>query len=350
MQVVVYGAYGYTGQLIVGQLISKGIRPLISGRDETKLTDMAKATGLPYKAVDLVDARAIDALLQGQKVLIHSAGPFIHTARPMIEACLRNRVHYLDITGEIDVFALAHTYHQQAVQAGVTLMPGVGFDVVPSDCLAAHVKRLMPQATHLEMAFYNTGRSSRGTMLTAIEGMGHGGRVRTNGQLVHVPDGHATRTINFQGHDRLCAAIPWGDVYTAHISTSIPNIVVYMAMPPALVRSLKMGRYLGWLLRTNWFKQRAAARVRAGQAGPTDAQRNEAKAYLWAEVTDADGHKISAQISTPEGYTLTARTTAIIAQKVLGGRFMAGYSTPSRTFGEELILEVEGVSEYFDQL
>ena len=350
MPIVVYGAYGYTGQLIVAELLAKGIKPLLSGRDEAKLAQVASQYKLAHKAVDITDVTALDTLLNGQKVVLHCAGPFIHTARPMIEACVRNRVHYLDITGEIDVFALGHSYHQRAKESGITVMPGVGFDVVPSDCLAAHVKRLLPQATHLEMAFYNTGRSSRGTMLTAIEGMGHGGRIRKNGQVVRVPEAHATRTINFQGHNRFCAAIPWGDVFTAFESTAIPNVVVYMAMPPALVRSMKWGRYLGWLLRTQWFKQRAAARVKAGKAGPTEAQRNEARAYLWAEATDATGRKVSAQITTPEGYTLTARTAALIAQKVMGGNFVAGYSTPSKTFGEGLILEAEGVTPFIDHL
>ena len=93
----------------------------------------------------------------------------------MVEACLRLGKHYLDITGEISVFEAMARRDKAAKQAGMMIMPGVGFDVVPSDCLAVHLKNLLPTATDLTLAFYGLGGISHGTQATMTMNAGSGG-------------------------------------------------------------------------------------------------------------------------------------------------------------------------------
>lgn len=337
-EIIIYGAYGYTGELIVKRALEIGLSPLLSGRDAQKLEAVAKRFGLPFKACNLSSSAELDGLLAGAKVVIHAAGPFIHTSKPMVEACIRNGVHYTDITGEIAVFEQAQRYDAKAKDSGVMLLPGTGFDVVPSDCLAAHLHARMPDAQSLVMAFYSSGKSSRGTSLTVVEGMGNGGTIRENGALKAVPDAFDIQRFDFGGKNLTAVTIPWGDVFTAFFSTGIPNIRVYMAMPEKLAKGMKMGRYFGWITGTEWFKERLRKKIRSGKPGPTDDERAKSFMQLTGFVTNAKGDKVTSSIRTPEGYTLTALTAVHIANEILKGHYKLGFQTPSLVFGKELIV------------
>jgi short subunit dehydrogenase-like uncharacterized protein len=260
----------------------------------------------------------------------------------MVEACLRNKVHYTDITGEIAVFMQVRKYDNQAKAAGVMLLPGTGFDVVPSDCLAAHLKTRMKDADDLILAFYGTGRASRGTSLTVVEGLGMGGTIRENGKLKQVPDAHDVKRFDFGPTNMTAVTIPWGDVYTAFFSTGIPNIKVYMGLPEKVIKSMKWGKWLGWLMRSEFVKSRARAKIIAGKAGPSDDARAKATTYLVGTVTDKSGKSLTSTLQTPEGYTLTANTAVDIASKIVSGKFKAGFQTPSLAYGKDIITEVCG--------
>ena len=339
--IIVYGAYGYTGELIVRKCQELGIKPLLSGRNEVKLKPVADKYGFSYQVADL-KANDLDKLLAGGKVVIHAAGPFIHTSKPMVEACIRNKVHYTDITGEIAVFAQARKYDEQAKAAGVMLLPGTGFDVVPSDCLAAHLKSRMPDADDLVLAFYGTGRASRGTSLTVVEGLGMGGTIRKDGKLKQVADAYDVKRFDFGPINMTAVTIPWGDVYTAFFSTGIPNIKVYMGLPEKVINGMKWGKYFGWLMRSEFVKKRARAKIIAGKAGPSDEQREKATTYLVGTVTDKNGKSLTSTIQTQEGYTLTAMTAVDIASRIASGNFKPGFQTPSLAYGKDIICEVSG--------
>ena len=339
--IIIYGAYGYTGELIVRKCQELGIKPLLSGRNEAKLKPIAEKYGMPYTVADLTTSD-LDGLLAGAKVVIHAAGPFIHTSKLMVEACIRNKVHYTDITGEIAVFVQARKYDEQAKAAGVMLLPGTGFDVVPSDCLAAHLKSRMADADDLVLAFYGTGRASRGTSLTVVEGLGMGGTIRENGKLKQVPDAYDVKRFDFGPTNMTAVTIPWGDVYTAFFSTGIPNIKVYMGLPEKVIGSMKWGKYFGWLMRSEFVKKKARAKIIAGKAGPSDEQREKAASYLVGTVTDKKGNSLTSTIQTYEGYTLTAMTSVYIAQQIASGNFKPGFQTPSLAYGKDIISEVSG--------
>ena len=342
--ILVYGAYGYTADLVLRRAREVGIAPGAAGRDAARTEAAARRHGLTWRASGLEDAGALDRLLHGVRVVLHCAGPFARTSRPMADACLRRGVHYLDVTGELEVFEALAARDAEAKRAGVVLLPGTGFDVVPSDCLAAHLARRMPDAVGLSLAFRTVGGISRGTMTTTIENAGKGGAIRRGGKIVKVPAAWHAREIDFgEGRPRLAVSIPWGDVSTAYHSTGIPDVVVYMAVSPAQRRQVVLTRWLGWLLSSGFMQRRLLTGVKAGAAGPTDAARASGASLLWGEAHDGRGRRISSRLRCPEAYTLTAMTAVECARRVLAGEVPPGFHTPSRAFGADFITTFDGV-------
>jgi len=343
---LLYGANGYTGELIAREAIQRGLRPILAGRNRESVMALAASLGLESRIFGLDDPKAIEAGLSGCAVALHCAGPFSRTSKPMIEACLHTHTHYLDITGEIAVFEMAATYDAVAKLADIMLLPGVGFDVVPTDCLAAHLKSQLPAATYLTLAFRGLGRTSRGTTLTALESIVTGGMIRREGRLLPVPSGWKTRRIDF-GNGRgpiKTITIPWGDVSTAYHSTGIPNIEVYMALKPKLIFLLKVGRYLSRLIKSAPVQRFLATQINALPPGPTAEQRARSTSYVWGEVRADAGQAVTARFKAPDGYTLTVLTALAIVEKALGGHAPIGFQTPAKAYGPQLIFDRQDVT------
>ena len=346
MDFLLYGAYGYTGKLITRRAAERGLTPLLSGRNAAKLRVMADEYGFPYRAVELSNRTELHDILKEVPVALHAAGPFIETAEPMMEACIATGTHYLDITGEIPVFAMAAKKGPAAEKAGVMLMSGVGFDVVPTDCLAAYLKDKMPEATELTLAFaWKGGMLSHGTAKTMLGGLGHGGAIRENGAIKPVKAAYHTREFPFTDRaDLRAVTIPWGDVFTAYFTTGIPNIKTYFAVPPKQIKLMERSNFLGPLLRLGPVKNYLRKKIEAKPAGPDDTQRGKAETYIYGEVKDVSGKTVAARLRTPEGYTLTAVTAIDIVEKVIAGRVEPGYRTPAGLYGADLIMEADGVT------
>jgi len=341
---LIYGANGYTGELIARAGVARGHRPLLAGRNAAAVEPLAKELGLEPRAFGLDDPRALDAGLAGVGLVLNCAGPFSRTAEPVASACLRRGAHYLDVTGEIPVFErLAHR-SADAAKAGILLLPGVGFDVVPSDCLAAHLKRRLPSATHLTLAFQSGVGPSRGTATTMVENLDKGGLVRRDGRLTRVPAAWKTRSIDFGKGPRLAATIPWGDVSTAFHSTGIPNVEVYMAVPRPFVLTLKLLRPLAPLLGSRPVQSFLKRRIQARPPGPTAEQRARGQARLWGEARDQAGASVVSRLHTPDGYSLTVLTALACVERILAGPVTPGFTTPSRAFGPDFVLEIPGVT------
>jgi short subunit dehydrogenase-like uncharacterized protein len=343
MTVLIYGANGYTGRLIADQAIARGLRPILAGRDRPAISAAAAALGVDHRVFSLDDPAAMRRGLDDVTLVIHSAGPFSRTSAPMVDACIARGVHYLDITGEIGVFESIAARDAEARAAGVMLLPGVGFDVVPSDCLAAHLVRRLPTATRLALAFAADGGISRGTATTMIENAGRGGTVRRGGTLESVPAAWRTRQVDFGAGPVDVTTIPWGDVSTAFHSTGVGNIEVYTAMPRLARAFMIATRYLGPVLASRAVQRTLIGLVRRRAPGPGSATRAHAVSKLWGEATDRSGRRVVARLTTPQSYALTALTAVAAAEKVFGGNVYPGVQTPSRAFGADFILEIPGV-------
>ncbi|MFM8567587.1 MAG: saccharopine dehydrogenase family protein [Gemmatimonadota bacterium] len=340
MSLLIYGANGYTGRLIVDEAVRRGLRPILSGRSADAVRALAETHGLEARPAALGDPRAMDQALRGVTVVLHCAGPFHRTVEAMTDACLRNGASYLDITGEIAVFERVARLDARAKARGITMLPGVGFDVVPTDCLASHLHARLPSATHLELAFSGGTGPSHGTALTVIDGLGLPGAIRRDGRIVPVPSAWRTRTVAFFDKARLCVSIPWGDVSTAFHSTRIPNIVTYMSSSAGAIRSLRWSRWLAPLLRTELVRGFARARVRKAPAGPSAAALARTRSQVWGEARDASGRIVSARLEAPTGYVLTAQAAVRAAERVLAGGVPTGFLTPSKAFGADFILSL----------
>lgn len=339
---IIYGSYGYTGNLI-SKIASDLKHPVIlSGRNEQKLREQSEELGIPFQKASLDSDKEMDDLLKEANLVIHCAGPFIHTWESMIRACLRNECHYLDITGEIEVFEAIKAMDKQFKMKGIMAMPGTGFDVVPTDCMATHLKKQLPDATHLELAFRSSGgRISRGTANTMIEKLGNGGAIREDGIIKNVPAAYKTRMIKFEDKKVPVVSIPWGDISTAHFSTGIENIVVYTALPGKMIRKMRWSNWFKPLLKLDFVKNRLKKKIKSMPAGPDAEERKTGRSYIWGEVRNGNGTGVQAVFNTKEGYQLTAEMALKIAEKVSAGDFKTGYQTPSGAYGADLIFEIE---------
>ncbi|KFN50046.1 saccharopine dehydrogenase family protein [Arenimonas composti] len=345
MDWLLYGANGYTGRLILEEALRRGLRPVLGGRNREALAELAAPHGLPVRVFALDDPGLVATALQDIGLVLHCAGPFSATAAPMLESCLAAGTHYLDITGEIDVFAHCHAQDARARDAGIVVLPGAGFDVVPTDCLAALLARDLPDADALVLAFEAGGGPSPGTALTSVEGLGKGGRARIGGVVTRVPLAWKTRSFLREGVERHAMTIPWGDVYTAHVSTGIPDIEVYMAVSPRTSARLRRLRLLGPLLGTRpvqaWLKRQVRARVRGDDAR----RRAAAVTTVWGEARTADRREVRRSLSTPNGYDLTVTASLGIVERLRAGTAEAGFRTPSQLMGPDYVLGLPGVVE-----
>lgn len=341
--IVVYGSYGYTGRLIIAECLKRQQRVMLAGRNQKALHKQSETTGYPYQVVEVYEKEKLLELLRPAQLVIHCGGPFMFTAKRMVDACLATKTHYTDITGEIAVFELLKKYSDQGVKEGIMILPGSGFDVVPTDCLALHLKERLPDATHLELAFATSGGgASRGTTKTALLGLGEGSRIRLDGKIVSVPLHQGMKEINFGTFKSIAARIPWGDIATAHFSTGIPNIAVYMAITKKLKRLLKASQYLNWLLSSKKVKRFLLKRADK-MDGPTEAQRASSKSYVKGKAWN-NKYLVESSLEMQDGYSFTAKASVEIAHKIIAGNFKTGYQTPSSVYGSNFILEFSGTT------
>ncbi len=316
------------------------MKPILAGRSQKKVEPLAKELGLICRTFSLEDKKSLEYTLKEVDFVIHCAGPFSLTSEKMVEACIRLGKHYLDITGEISVFEAMAARDREAKSAGIMIMPGVGFDVVPTDCLSLHLKDRLPSAEHLTLAFYGMGKISHGTQATMTMNVGNGGAIRKNGKIVSVPAAYKTREIDFGDVIKTGVTIPWGDVSTAFYTTGIPNIEVYTVVPEKQLKLLKLSRYLGWLLATK--PVQAILQKQIPEGGPNADERKNGKTFLWGKASDNAGNSVESRQTCPEGYTTTYLTALKIAGKILDGNFLPGFQTPAGVYGADLILEIEG--------
>ncbi len=341
---MIYGATGYVGENVARTAGSLGLKAIVAGRDAAKLDRIASETGLERRAFGLDAPAAIDSALNSVAVVLNCAGPFKYIAEPLVEGCLRSRAHYLDITGEIPVYEAIQARDAQAKARGVMLLPGVGFDVVPTDCLALHLKQRLPSATRLRLAFQSVGPAGLppGTQRTAIELLNYGDRVRRNGKLVRPQTGGGTISVDFGAGPVNAVRVPWGDVFTAYFTTGIPDIEDYVAAPPALQRQLAIGRMIApW---TKWAPIRNLL-LMAVRPGPSAELRARTRTHVWGEVADEHGRRAVSRLHGPEaGLVCTTITALGAARKALNCAAKAGYQTPASAFGKDFVLEGEGVT------
>jgi short subunit dehydrogenase-like uncharacterized protein len=339
---MLYGANGYSGQLIAREAARRGLAPILAGRTAERIEPLARELGLEHRVFDLTAPQVAAGELEDVALVLHCAGPFAATSAPMIQACLTAGAHYLDISGEISVFEHAHALTAQAREANVIVCPGVAFDVVPTDCVALALKHAMPDATHLALAFDTRSGPSPGTAKTAVEGLQLGGAVRRDGTIVAVPQAFKVRRIDCGDGEKVAMTIPWGDVSTAYHSTAIPNIEVYTTIPRVVVAAAKAGNHMGWLWRQPRVihgLQRAVDRL---VTGPDAARRSKLPTFVWGEVRNAAGDTKTARVQTANVYDVTIHAPLAIVERILHDPPTGGSYTAAMLMGHDFVSRLPG--------
>ena len=341
---LLYGSTGFVGGAIAHLAVQHGLRPIIAGRDAAKIEAQATELGVEHRVFSLDDSTAMDKALKEMTVVLHCAGPYIYTSKPMVDGCLRTGTHYLDITGEIPVYEALAARDAESKARGAMLLPGVGFDVVPTDCLALHLKQRLPTATRLTLAFQIEGPAGLppGTQRTMIELIPFGNRVRHQGRLEIPERGMKTRLIDFGRGPVQATRLTWGDVFMAYYSTGIPNIEDYVALPEAMRRKMALLDYLRPLFKLAAVRNFLKRRVKPGS---TVEQRTRTRTSVWGEVEDDQGRKAVSRLHGPEaGVIWTARAALAAVRKALAGNASPGFQTPALAYGVDFVLECEGVT------
>ena len=339
---MIYGAYGYSGELVAEEALRRGHRPVLAGRSEEKLVPVAERLGLDWVVVDLNHAQALAEAVAQVDLVFHAAGPFVHTSEPMIRGCLAAGTNYLDITGEIPVFQNTFSHDQAALQKGVALISGVGFDVVATDCMVEYVASQVPNAVELEVAVDALGSASAGTTKTMLEMLPQGGWRRRDGQLAPYRWGKGAKKIRFPHGERFAAPVPWGDLATAFQTTGIPNITTYKTFPKNAIRALRWTAPVSQRVMAVKPVRRALQKwVGKAVHGPDKETRQTERSCVWVRAADEGGREAEAWLETMEAYQFTAVSGVRCVERVLEDR-PVGALTPALAFGADFVLDIEG--------
>ena len=341
---LIYGANGYTGRLIVEAVRARGLRPILGGRNPDRLEEVADAHSLEFRTARLTDSVELTRLLRNVAVVLLAAGPFSETAPAMVDACLAKGIHYLDLTGECGVFETLFRRGEDARRRATMLMPGCGFDVVASDCLVSHVSSRVPAASHLAIGFSGLVTATRGSLRTMAEQAGMPIRIRREGRFASVPPASMRRRFDYGTGDGWSTAVTWGDVATAFYTTGIPNIEVYFEETININAMLMAGRTFGALLQSPLAQTYMKAHAPLFPEGPTATERAVLTCTIVAEASARDGRTATSRLRTPEAYATSAQTAAAIAERATRGDVEHGFQTPARVYGPDFILRFQGVA------
>ena len=341
---MIYGATGYTGELIAREAVQRGMAPLLAGRNAAKLRLLSEELGLEMRAFQLDDQTTEN--IEDVYLILHCAGPFHDTSKSMIKACLEVSVHYLDITGEISVFEHTHAQGGQAARNNMVICSGVGFDVIPTDCTALKLKELMPDANHLALGFESDSGVSPGTLKTMINGFGSGSAERQDGVLMPVPVGSQQRIIDFGLGSRSAMGIPWGDVSTAFYTTGIPNISTWIPLSKKRIQAVRLLGKAGSLLSYSVLQKPLKRWVERKVSGPDQAARKNTAAYIWGEARNALGEIKTVRIQTANVYDVTVYGALEVATRLLEREYPGGSYTPAGLFGADLVEQLPGSGKF----
>lgn len=339
--ILLYGAYGYTGRLTAQLAATLGIRVTLAGRDEARLRAMAEQYGFRFHTVALEDALALQRTLREFSTVLHMAGPFVRTSRPMLDACLAVRTNYLDVTGEIEVFEALWRRTGEIEAAGITVIPGIGFDVVPTDCLAAYVAAQVDAPEELTITVDGFAGVSRGTMRTMLESIDKIPVCRRGGKLVPWRGPAVCKLVtgsNREMHNFV--PVPWGDLSTAYRSTGAANITSFLRQTGALRLAASLRWALGPLLRTGVGRTLARKLLKHVREGPTAEQRAKSQANVTCFVADQHGRSAAATLVTPDPYEFTAHSALRAAQSLAQVTRPLGLVTPAQAFGPDWVLSL----------
>lgn len=341
---LIYGAYGYTGKLIAEEAVRRGHKPVLAGREAKKLVPLAEQFGLDWVAFDLQNEQMLKETVQNFNLVFNAAGPFMHTNAYLVRACLDTQTNYVDVAGEVTVLEYILSLDQQARRKGIVLIPGFGFDVIATDCMARYVAEKVNNPTCLEIATVTsiTDKPSPGTVKSMLDSLPHGTLIRRDGQLVKIPVGKGGKRIRFIDHERTLLPVTLGDLTTAHRTTQIPNITTFIGLSEREATLYKRTESIYRQLFSNALLRRLAQRLANTSAqGPDQYVRQTSRSQVWVCARNEEGLGREAWLETIEAYQFTAVAGVRGVEKVLTNQ-IHGALTPGLAFGVDFVLGIPG--------
>jgi short subunit dehydrogenase-like uncharacterized protein len=313
---MLYGAAGHTGALIAQHARQGGHQPVLAGRNAAAVAALAERLDLPHRAVRLDDPAALSAALDGVELVLNAAGPFLRTAAPLAEACLAAGAHYIDIGNELQVFLALYDLDQRAQGAGVTIMPGAGFGVVATNCLARYVSDAVGGAQHLEVAARGAAaQQGPGIAASVRANLPYGGWTRQAGRLHRCPLGSGITAIPLPDGPCRVMPFPTGDLEAAFQATGAPDVTAYSPVPAD------------------------PAAVDPQAPNPQAAGPPVYRSFGWARATGPDGGHVQAWLQTGESYAFTAAASIRAVEEILT-RSLPGAFSPAAAFGADFALTI----------
>jgi saccharopine dehydrogenase (NAD+, L-lysine-forming) len=345
LDVVVYGATGYTGRLVAAELARQNVAFAVAGRDAGKLDALVRALGRPVEAISapLDDAAALERMAARARVVLDCAGPFARWGKPVQDAALAAGRHFLDVTGEAGYMRDTAQRDAEARARNIALVNAVGFDVVPTDAaavLAAEAAGTPPERVWI--AFGNRGAGpSQGTSRSMLDGARFGGAAFVDGKLRPEPVGARRWEAPLPEPlgRRSCISIPWGDLATAPRSTGAREVRTFIAVGRATARWAQALAPAARLLGLAPLRALGERYIRRLPEGPSDEQRAHSNFGVYAEATGSQGTR-GVWVAGGNGYDFTARSAVLCARLAARPEFAArGALTPSQAFGARALLD-----------
>ena len=360
--VVVFGATGYTGRLVVESLVERGVRPVLAGRRERPLNQLACTLGgLDVRTADLAEPDSVRALVSEGDVLVTTVGPFERLGDVAADAAASQGAHYLDSTGEVGfVRRLQKRYPAAASDDAAapgdaprgTMLPAFGYDYVPGILAGSlALERAGDRAETLRVGYFAPGAGptglSGGTMTTMLEELSKPFLVWRDHRWQKPGRMPRQHTFTVDGAKRNAVMVPGTEiVFLPEAFPEVANIEVFngwfSAPGPVMKAALPAMAVAGSSSLARKALGKGITALTGSEGGPSASERAKSSSLAIAVVTDSRGETVSeVRVAGPNVYTLTGHLLAAGAEHVLKDRSRArGVVGPLQAFGMEGLVEL----------
>ncbi|HLM25375.1 MAG TPA: saccharopine dehydrogenase NADP-binding domain-containing protein [Thermoleophilaceae bacterium] len=350
MTVVLYGATGYTGRLVTDELRRRGLDFVLAGRNAERLHALAeeRGGGAPTRVASVADAAALSEMLEDASVVVNCAGPFNRAGEPVVAAAVRTGTHYVDSTGEQSFMKLAFDrYGEAAERRGVALVPGMGFDYAPGDCIARLTARGREPLEEITVAYAVKGfGATRGTLRSGLGMMSEAAVVYRDGDWRPAPRNVQRGSFPFPEPvgRRAVSPYPAGEQLTVPRHTGTRKVTTLLTtasasphplLEPVVPYALPI---LGFALRTPLSGVLDKA-IGALPEGPDEDARRAARFTIVAVARDLEGRAGRGVVRGTDVYGLTAVLLTHAAEQMASpGYDRVGPLGPAAAFDPEALL------------
>ena len=340
-RIIIFGATGFTGRLLAQRLAAQGATPVLAGRSEASLRELAEPLGLEWQVADALRQNSVFALLEPGDVLVSTVGPFVKWGEPAVRAAVAARSVYIDSTGEPSfIRRVFDEFGPPAERAGAALLPAMGYDYVPGTLAAGlALEEAGDGAVRVDVGYYAFGAGiSAGTRRSAVGIMLEDGYAHRDGALRPARIAERVRSFHVRGKDRDAVSVGGSEHFTLPaVHPGLEEVNVYLGWFGALARPLQAGSLAGSVaLRVPGV--RGVLKATADQlvevvGGPDEP--GAGISWVVAEAYDAAGERLSeVHLSGGEPYALTAGILAWAARRAAGeGVEATGALGPLEAFG-----------------